>query len=141
MLQQLSIYAENRKGTMQHITEILKNADVNILGSVTNDSAEYGIIRMVVSEAGRAVEALTKEGYLCRTTEVIGVQIQDRPGALDDLLKALYNSNVNVNYLYLSFDRDSAMPIIVLHTDDIMEVEACLAAKGFSCKDGAADQA
>ena len=141
MLQQLSIYAENRKGTMQHITEILKNADVNILGSVTNDSAEYGIIRMVVSEAGRAVEALTKEGYLCRTTEVIGVQIQDRPGALDDLLKALYNSNVDVNYLYLSFDRDSAMPIIVLHTDDIMEVEACLAAKGFSCKDGAADQA
>ncbi len=141
MLQQLSIYAENRKGTMQHITEILKKADVNILGSVTNDSAEYGIIRMVVSEAGRAVEALTKEGYLCRTTEVIGVQIQDRPGALDDLLKALYNSNVDVNYLYLSFDRDSAMPIIVLHTDDIMEVEACLAAKGFSCKDGAAGQA
>ena len=50
MLKQVSIYAENRKGTMQQITGILLEENINILGSVTNDSAEYGIIRMVVSE-------------------------------------------------------------------------------------------
>ncbi|MBQ9065747.1 MAG: amino acid-binding protein [Blautia sp.] len=136
MLKQLSIYAENRKGTMQHITELLRKSDVNILGSVTNDSAEYGIIRMVVSDTDAAVRELTGAGYLCRTTFVIGVEIDDHPGALDELLKALYNSNVDVNYLYLSFDRDSAMPIIVLHTEDIPEVEACLESKGFVCKHG-----
>ena len=51
MLKQVSIYAENKKGTMQKITGILLENDINILGSVTNDSAEYGIIRMVVSDA------------------------------------------------------------------------------------------
>ena len=50
MLKQISIYAENKKGTFQNITEILQNSGINILGSVTNDSAEYGIIRMVVSD-------------------------------------------------------------------------------------------
>lgn len=134
MLQQLSIFAENVKGQMQHITDILEKSEINILGSVTNDSAEYGIIRMVVSDTDKAVDALNDAGYLCRTTPVIGVEIDDHPGALNYLLKAMYDSNVNVNYLYLSFDRDSAMPIIVLHTEDITEVEACMRGQGFVCK-------
>ena len=54
MLKQLSIYAENKKGVMQNITGILKDEDINILGSVTNDSAEYGIVRMVVSDPEKA---------------------------------------------------------------------------------------
>ncbi len=134
MLQQLSIFAENVKGQMQRITDILEKNEINILGSVTNDSAEYGIIRMVVSDTDKAVGALTESGYICKTTPVIGVEIDDHPGALNYLLKAMYDSNVNVNYLYLSFDRDSAMPIIVLHTEDITEVEACMRGQGFVCK-------
>ena len=74
MLKQLSIYAENKKGVMQNITGILKNEDINILGSVTNDSAEYGIVRMVVSEPDKAMEALIAAGYLCHVIEVIGVE-------------------------------------------------------------------
>ncbi|MBP5383982.1 MAG: amino acid-binding protein, partial [Lachnospiraceae bacterium] len=77
MLKQVSIYAENRKGTMCRITEILLKNGINILGSVTNDSAEYGIIRMVVTDAQSACEALKAEGYFCRMTDVIGVEIED----------------------------------------------------------------
>ena len=133
MLKQVSIFAENQKGQMQRITDILDKKGINILGSVTNDSAEYGIIRMVVSDTDVAVEALVDAGYICRTTDVIGVEIDDHPGALNNLLKTLYESNVSVNYLYLSFNRDSGMPIIVLSTEDIMEVEACLSSNGFVC--------
>ena len=131
MLQQLSIFAENRKGTLQKIADILQKEDCNILGSVTNDSAEYGIIRMVVSDTDKAKNALEKEGYLCRTTDVLGVLTDDRPGALNRLLLALYNSNISVNYLYLSFVRESASPIMVMHTEDVWEVAECLKSKGF----------
>ena len=133
MLKQVSIFAENQKGQMQRITDILDKKGINILGSVTNDSAEYGIIRMVVSDTDEAVAALVDAGYICRTTDVIGVEIDDHPGALNNLLKTLYESNVSVNYLYLSFNRDSGMPIIVLSTEDTMEVEACLTSNGFVC--------
>ena len=129
MLKQLSIYAENKKGVMQNITGILKNEDINILGSVTNDSAEYGIVRMVVSEPDKAMEALIAAGYLCH---VIEVEVEDKTGNLNDLLLTLKDSNVSVDYLYLSFNRDSGKPIMVFHTEDIMEVRACLKSRGYT---------
>lgn len=131
MLSQVSIYAENKKGTFQSITHILACENINILGSVTNDSAEYGIIRMIVSDPKRAIPALEKEGYLCREVAVLGVEIEDTPGSLNQLLQALLDSNINIDYLYLAFNRDSGKPIMVLHTDDVLEVKDCLQVKGF----------
>lgn len=131
-MKQLSIYAENKKGTMQKITSILANRQINILGSVTNDSAEYGIVRMVVSDTEGAREALTDAGYLCRVMDVIGVEVEDEVGNLNRLLSALSDSNINVNYIYLSFNRNTGKPILIFHAEDIAEVEDCITAKGFT---------
>lgn len=131
-MKQVSIYAENKKGTMQKITEILLRQQINILGSVTNDSAEYGIVRMVVSDADQASKALTEEGFICRLTEVIGVEVEDEVGNLNKMLTILMDSNISVDYLYLSFNRDSGKPIMVFHCEDILEVKACLESKGYS---------
>ena len=132
MLKQVSIYAENRKGTMQQITGILLEENINILGSVTNDSAEYGIIRMVVSEPEKAVEVLVKKGYLCRMQDVLGVEVEDELGNLHKLLVALSESNISVDYIYLSFNRETGKPVMVIHTEDVEEVEMCISSKGFS---------
>lgn len=132
MLKQVSIYAENKKGTMQQITGILLEQEINILGSVTNDSAEYGIVRMVVSDPDKACDALKKEGFICRLTEVIGVEIEDEAGRLNQLLLDLQESNINVDYLYLSFNRDSGKPIMVFHCEDAGEVRNCLRTKGYT---------
>ncbi|MDD2960205.1 MAG: amino acid-binding protein [Lachnospiraceae bacterium] len=132
MLKQVSIYAENKKGTMQDITAILQKKEINILGSVTNDSAEYGIIRMVVSNPEETIDALTESGYVCKLTSVIAVEVEDEVGNLNHLLTALHDSNINVNYIYLSFNRESGKPIMVFHTEDICEVEECIAARGFT---------
>ena len=61
-MQQVSVFAENQRGMMERITGVLRSEDINILGSVTNDSAEYGIVRMVVSNPSASVDALTKAG-------------------------------------------------------------------------------
>ena len=132
MLKQVSIYAENKKGTIQNNTGLLAEKNINILGSVINDGAEYGIIRMVVSDPETAAETLTKAGYLCKLIDVLGVEVEDKVGNLHELLKALYESNVNATYIYLSFNRESGKPIMVFHTEDITEVESCLKSKGFA---------
>lgn len=131
MLKQISVYAENKKGAMQAITHILNEAGINILGSVTNDSAEYGIIRMIVSEPERTQEILAGAGYLCRLINVLGVEVEDEVGNLNRLLLALSDSNISVNYLYLSFNRHSGKPVMVFHTEDCESVEKCLDGKGF----------
>ena len=133
MLKQISIYAENKKGCLQNITGILCQNGINILGSVTNDSAEYGIIRMVVSDPEKSVEVLDESGYLCKTTPVLAVECQDEVGAFDKILKTLYSSNINVNYTYLSFNRESAKPIMVISTEDVKAVENILVNKGYNC--------
>ncbi|MBQ3790582.1 MAG: amino acid-binding protein [Lachnospiraceae bacterium] len=132
MLKQVSIYAENRKGCFKNLTGLLSDNGINILGSVTNDSAEYGIIRMVVSDPEKATEVLTGAGYLCRLTPVLGIELADEVGSLNQLLTVLLDSNINVDYLYLSFNRDSGKPIMVLHTLDTAQVENILVSKGFS---------
>lgn len=132
MLKQLSIIAENTKGRMQEVTGILLREDINILGSVTNDSAEYGIVRMVVSKPEKALEALTKAGFICKLSDVLGIEVKDEVGNLNNLLLSLQESNINIDYLYLSFNRATGLPIMVLHVPDICEVEACLTNKGFN---------
>ena len=135
MLKQVSIYAENVKGKMLEITSILARENINILGSVTNDSAEYGIVRMVVSEPDKAVEELKKADIICKLTDVIAVEIHDEVGNLQKLLQALDDSNISVDYLYLSFNRDSGCRIMVFHAQDGPEVENSLKSKGFTLCD------
>lgn len=132
MLKQISIYAENKKGAMQNITKILLDNEINIWGSVTNDSAEYGIVRMVVSDAELACRALNENGYLCRSVNVIGVEVADEVGMLNKLLVSIQEGNINVDYLYLSFNRRSGMPVMVFHTEEPREVENVLKQKGYT---------
>ena len=127
MSKQLSIFAENKKGTMQQITQILFENDVNILGSVNNDSAEYGIVRMVVSDPDKAEQALQAAGYMTRQTDVV-----DQPGNLNSLLKTLLETNISIDYIYLSFNRESGCPIMVFHVPDVYETEASLKSKGYT---------
>ena len=113
------------------ITNVLTGNNINIWGSVTNDSAEFGIIRMVVSDPELAKEKLEEAGFFCRLCNVIGVEMADEVGALNRLLNTLYDSNINVDYIYLSFNRDSSLPVQILHAEDTPEVETCIKAKGF----------
>ena len=132
MLKQVSVYAENKKGCFQNITGLLTDNGINILGSVTNDSAEYGIVRLVVSDPEKAREVLTGAGYLCRLVSVLGIELADEVGSLNKLLTELLSSNINVDYLYLSFNRASGMPIMVLHTADTAQVENILVSRGYT---------
>ncbi len=129
MLKQISIYAENKKGAMQNITKILLDNQINILGSVTNDSAEYGIVRMVVSDPETACKALNDNDYLCN---VIGVEITDEVGNLNKLLGFISDGNISLDYLYLSFNRQSGKPIMVFHTEEPKAVENVLKQKGYT---------
>ncbi len=131
MLKQLNIYAENKKGTLERITGVLLENDVNILGSMTDDGAEYGVNRMVVSKPQTAMQAVRDAGYICSLKDVIGVEVEDKVGNLNSLLKTLLEMNINVHYLYLSFNRESGLPIMVFCTEDIWEVEDSLRNKGY----------
>ncbi len=130
MLRQVSICTQNTKGTLQGITQMLADKGINIWGSCTNDGAEFGIHRMIVSDPEGAMDLLKDTGHICRMTSVIGVEVEDEVGNLNRLLKALTESNINIDYTYLSFNRGK--PVLIFHCEDAPEVEICIKNKGFS---------
>lgn len=133
MVRQISIYTENKRGSMRSLTKLLFEAGINIHSFVTNDSAEFGIVRMVVSDTDKAIELLNVNGYLTRLTTVLMVAVSDEPGCLDQLLHCLKKAYVNIDYIYTSFDRESNSALIILHSDDLAEVESLLRSEGFRC--------
>ena len=132
MIRQLSIFAENKKGAMYQVTKVLADAGINMNTLVTNDSAEFGIIRMLVSDTDKAAESLRASGYLCHTDIVAAAEIGDECGSLNALLETLSMGNVNLDYLYVTYSGLSRHPVAILRTPDIMEVEAFLQGKGYN---------
>ncbi|MBR6403039.1 MAG: amino acid-binding protein [Eubacterium sp.] len=131
MINQLSIFTENIKGSMFKVSKIVSDAGIDISNVVTNDSAEYGIVRMLVTEPERAKELLTSKGYMCKLDKVIGVEIPDDVGSLTALLDTLDTCNINIDYLYVSYSRDAKTPLAVMKVVGYTEVEASLKSKGY----------
>ena len=132
MIRQLSIFAENKKGAMNRMTQILADAGINMNTLITNDSAEFGIVRMLVSETDRAAQELQQAGYMCHSDFVAAVEIGDECGSLNDLLTVINDGNINLDYLYVTYNTLSRQPVAILRTSDLMEVESFLQGRGYT---------
>ena len=132
MIRQLSIFAENKKGAMHRVTQALAEAGINMNTLVTNDSAEFGIIRMLVDDIDAALKCMQAAGYLCHVDVVVEAEIGNECGSLNALLETLDRGNVNLDYLYVTYSGLSKRPVTILRTQDIMEVEGFLRAKGYN---------
>ena len=132
MIRQLSIFAENRRGAMSRITQILYDAGINMNTLITNDSAEFGIIRMLVSDTDKAADVLQNAGYMCHTDAVAAVEIGDECGSLNRLLSVISDGNINLDYLYVTYNTLSRLPVAILRTSDLPEVESFLQGRGYN---------
>lgn len=132
MIKQISVFTENRKGAMKDITETVSSEGIDIYNVVTNDSAEYGIARMLLTDPDKGLELLSKKGYMCKIDKVIGVQIPDNVGSLTKLLQDVEDININIEYLYVSYSRDSKTPLAVLKAAGYAEIEESLKSKGYT---------
>ncbi len=131
MIRQLSIFAENKKGAMNRITQILFDAGINMNTLITNDSAEFGIIRMLVSDTDKAAQVLKEAGYMCHSDYVAAAEIGDECGSLNGLLNVISDGNSNLDYLYVTYNKLSSLPVAILKATDLMEVEDFLQARGY----------
>mgnify|MGYP006332897803 CR=1 FL=1 len=118
MLNQVSLFTENTQRVLLKITSVLKKANIKICPMLANESAEYGIVRLVGDKADVAIAALKAEGLQCRQDKVIAVEMNDTPGYLDGILTALDNANIDISYLYISFNRENVKPVVVFKTTE-----------------------
>lgn len=130
-LKQLTIFVQNKQGALVDITETLAKHEVNIRALSIADTQEFGILRLIVNDNDTALRTLSDEGYLLRTTDVVGVKIGDAPGKLSKALKVLDENEINVEYLYAFMARTEKHAYVVLRVADNNKAEAALENAGF----------
>lgn len=128
MIRQISVFVENQPGSMMNVTSVLSEEHVNIRAISTFDTPEFGIMRLVVDDPVRAKESLTRKGFVTRISEVIGAELKDEKGNLNQMLKILADGQINVNYIYSFVIREEKVPVMVFSTDDFDKAQKVLRA-------------
>src|SRR5512133_2519211 len=97
---QLSVFIANEAGRVSEVTGLLGEHDINIRGFSVSDTADYGILRLVVDKPSEALNVLKDAGFTVREDEVICIDLPDQPGGLAGVLKVVADAGVNIEYVY-----------------------------------------
>ena len=130
IVKQLSVFLENKQGRLCAATDVLAKNGINISALSLADTAEFGILRLIVDRPDEARRVLMEEGIVVRVSDVIAVAMDDTPGGAMDILHALAQAGINVEYLYASIGR-SGKAIMIVRVDDDENAERILHDGGF----------
>ncbi|MDD2710189.1 MAG: ACT domain-containing protein [Verrucomicrobiae bacterium] len=116
-LTQLSLFLENKPGSLTLPCKLLAKAGINILTLSIGDTEQFGILRLIVKEPDKAKKVLEKGGCVVKETEVVAIEVADQPGGLAGILEALEGENVNVEYMYAFTVKQSNKGVLVFRFD------------------------
>lgn len=117
-LQQLSLFLENRPGRLEAPLAVIADAGINILTLSLADTAQFGILRLIVRDWERAKRLLEEAGWVVNLTEVVAVDVPDRPGGLVEALRILEEANINIEYMYAFSLRRGDKAILIFRFED-----------------------
>ncbi len=118
IVQQVSVFLENKSGRLAEVCSTLGANDINIRALCIADTSDFGILRLIVNDPARATSVLQDGGFSVGSTAVIALQIPDRPGGLGGVLKLLEESGINVEYMYAFFVRREGDAVVVFRVAD-----------------------
>lgn len=130
MVKQLTVFLENSPGRLAGLTRVLGDAGVNMRALMVADTAEFGVVRIICDRPETARGALEAAGFGVSVTEVLAVEVPDRPGGLADILEALESVGVNVEYAYCYVEPGGRAAIDVFRVEDTAAATAALASAG-----------
>lgn len=118
-VKQLSVFLQNKPGHLSEITKILADADIDIRAINVSEGNEFGILRLLVDDIYKAQYLLSEQDYLCKLSDVLAIEPEDRVGAMSEIFKALADNEINVNYIYSNIKPcHEELPVIVFSTSD-----------------------
>jgi hypothetical protein len=133
---QISIFLENKSGRLAEVTKVLGNAGINVRALSLADTSDFGILRLIVNDSAKAVNVLKQNQFTVSMTQVVAVEVSDRPGGLAHILDILQKENINVEYMYAFVERSSDNAVIIFRFDEIDKAIKTLTGKGITVLEG-----
>ena len=131
-VEQLAIFLENKSGRLAEITAILAENGIDIRALSVADTADFGILRLIVDQVEKAQEALKQKGFTVGKTQVVAVAVPDRVGGLASVLREVSAGGFNVEYMYAYANRGDGKAVMIFRFDIMDEAIARLQEKGFA---------
>jgi hypothetical protein len=135
-VEQISIFIENKSGRLAEIARILGNSGINIRALSLADTTDFGILRLIVNDREKAKQVLKEKGFTVSKTEVVAVEVPDRPGGLSEILQTLDSESINVEYMYAFVERCGENAVIIFRFDETEKAIQMLINKGFNVLEG-----
>ena len=118
MLQQISLFLENRAGQLSEVAALLAEKGVDMRALNIAETAEYGVLRLITADPLRAASVLKEAGFLVSLTPVLAIAVPDRPGALCDILDAFAADGIDISYMYSMFGKKEGLAYMIFRVAD-----------------------
>lgn len=135
-VEQISIFIENKSGRLAEVTRTIGEAGVNIRALSLADTSDFGILRLIVDKPVEAKAILKERGFTVNKTDVVAVEVPDRPLGLYSILAMLESCKVNVEYMYAFVERCSGSAVMIFRFDNPDAAITCLTAQGVTVLSG-----
>lgn len=119
MINQISVFLENKAGQLSQITKVLSAKDINIRAINIAESTEYGIVRLIVSDHQKAIDALVEAGCIVSMTKVAAVVVPDVPGGLNLVLSTIADSKIDIEYMYSMLEKNGGAAYMIFRVEDV----------------------
>ena len=123
MIHQVSVFLENRPGQLSEITKIISDAGVDLRALNIAETADYGILRLIVNSTQKMLDALKDHGYVASVADVIAVAVPDHPGGLAELLQIISDKGLDIEYMYSIFSQKEGLAYLIFR---VKQLEECL---------------
>ncbi len=118
-LKQISVFLENKSGRLAEVSALISNAGINFRAISIADTADFGILRMIVDKPDDALKLLETNGFTAKENLVLGVEVDDHPGGMAGVMKLFDENNVNIEYLYSSLESGTEKAVIIFKVEDV----------------------
>ncbi|MDR2549002.1 MAG: ACT domain-containing protein [Desulfobulbus sp.] len=130
-VEQIAVFLENKSGRLAEITRILAENEINIRALSVADTADFGILRLIVDKVDLAKESLRAGGFTVGKTNVVAVEVPDRSGGLASVLKVVNEAGLNVEYMYAFVNKSGADAVLIFRFDEMDQAITVLQENGF----------
>jgi len=128
IIQQISVFLENRAGQLLDVTRVLAENQIDMQAINIAETADYGIARLIVDSPKKATGILQEKGFILRLTPVVQATVPDRPGGLNELLAAVSEAGIDIEYMYSAFQgQRNGLAYMVFRVEDTQRLDKVLA--------------
>ena len=118
IIKQMSVFVENTTGRLGELTRVLADDGIDIKAATIAETVDFGILRCIVDDPEEATKVLKAKGFTASITEVIAVELSDKPGGFSHVLEILAKEQIGVEYIYSTIHSKEGTAAIVMKVAD-----------------------